>query len=104
MPKPGSGRHQPKTASASNHESISMRIYPGLRQGSFAAFYSTVPEHGLNEAGASFGGRPCLCVSLPPATATAIGVVVLRQNPTLVELLGLGLVISRVALHRAEAR
>jgi inner membrane transporter RhtA len=41
--------------------------------------------------------------SLLPATATAIGVVVLAQLPSLAEALGVGLVVAGVALHRAPA-
>jgi inner membrane transporter RhtA len=41
-----------------------------------------------------------LFVSLLPATATAIGVVVLAQLPKPLELLGIALVIGGVALHR----
>jgi inner membrane transporter RhtA len=41
-----------------------------------------------------------LLVSLLPATATAVGVVVLGQIPTPVEVAGVGLVIAGVALHR----
>lgn len=41
-----------------------------------------------------------LMVALLPATAVAIGVVVLAQMPSAVELLGVGLVIGGVALHR----
>jgi inner membrane transporter RhtA len=41
-----------------------------------------------------------LLVSLLPATATAIGVVVLAQLPTELELLGVALVVAAVALHR----
>src|SRR5919204_3141318 len=41
-----------------------------------------------------------LFVSLLPATATAIGVLVLHQLPTLVELAGIAAVMSGVALHR----
>jgi inner membrane transporter RhtA len=41
-----------------------------------------------------------LLVCLLPATATIIGVVVLRQIPTPWELLGVALVIGGVALHR----
>jgi inner membrane transporter RhtA len=44
-----------------------------------------------------------LMVSLLPATATVIGIVVLAQVPSLAELLGVGFVIAGVALHR-EAR
>ena len=42
-----------------------------------------------------------LMVSLLPATATVIGVVVLAQIPSPAELAGVGLVIAGVALHRA---
>jgi inner membrane transporter RhtA len=42
-----------------------------------------------------------LMVSLLPATATVIGIVVLTQIPTLAELGGVGLVVAGVALHRA---
>jgi inner membrane transporter RhtA len=41
-----------------------------------------------------------LLVSLLPATATALGVLVLGQVPTAVEVAGVGLVITGVALHR----
>ena len=41
-----------------------------------------------------------LMVSLLPATATVIGIVVLAQVPTLVEAGGVALVIAGVALHR----
>jgi inner membrane transporter RhtA len=41
-----------------------------------------------------------LLVSLLPATATVVGVVVLAQLPTAVELAGIGLVVGAVALHR----
>jgi inner membrane transporter RhtA len=41
-----------------------------------------------------------LMVSLLPATATLIGVVVLAQVPSRIELLGVLLVVSAVALHR----
>jgi inner membrane transporter RhtA len=44
-----------------------------------------------------------LMVALLPATATVIGVVVLVQIPTLVELLGVGLVILAVAVHHEPA-
>ena len=44
-------------------------------------------------------------VSLLPATATVIGVIVLRQVPSLVEIAGVVLVVVAVGLHRdAEAR
>ena len=45
-----------------------------------------------------------LLLSLLPATATVIGILVLRQVPTLAECAGIVLVILGVALHRAEAR
>jgi inner membrane transporter RhtA len=38
-------------------------------------------------------------VSLLPATATVIGVVVLGQLPTAVEVAGVALVVGGVALH-----
>jgi len=44
-----------------------------------------------------------LFVALLPATATVIGVVVLRQLPALVDLAGIALVMVGVALHRADA-
>src|SRR2546422_11720661 len=43
-----------------------------------------------------------LFVALLPATATVIGVVVLRQLPSALDLLGIGLVMAGVALHRPE--
>ncbi len=43
-----------------------------------------------------------LYMSILPATATAIGFFVLRQVPTILDLLGIGLVIVGIALHRAE--
>ena len=39
-------------------------------------------------------------VALLPATATVIGIVVLTQIPTAVELAGVALVVAAVALHR----
>jgi inner membrane transporter RhtA len=46
-----------------------------------------------------------LLVSLLPATATVIGVIVLQQIPTIGQLAGVGLVVAAVGLHRdAEAR
>jgi inner membrane transporter RhtA len=42
-----------------------------------------------------------LLLSLLPATATAIGFLVLRQIPTVAELAGIALVVVGVALHRA---
>ncbi|MCG5213217.1 EamA family transporter [Streptosporangium soli] len=41
-----------------------------------------------------------LLVALLPAAATVIGIVVLRQLPSLAELAGVGLVVLSVALHR----
>src|SRR5437763_14250546 len=41
-----------------------------------------------------------LMVSLLPATATVIGVVVLTQVPSVSESAGVGLVVAGVALHR----
>jgi len=41
-----------------------------------------------------------LFVSLLPATATVIGIVVLRQIPSAQELIGIGLVIAGVAIHQ----
>jgi inner membrane transporter RhtA len=41
-----------------------------------------------------------LMVSLLPATATIIGIVVLAQLPTAVEVLGVALVVAGVAVHR----
>ncbi len=43
-----------------------------------------------------------LFVALLPATATVIGVIVLTQLPTLVDLAGIALVMLGVALHRPE--
>jgi inner membrane transporter RhtA len=44
-----------------------------------------------------------LLVSLLPATATAIGIVVLFQLPSLAELAGVALVVLGVAIHRERA-
>jgi len=41
-----------------------------------------------------------LMVSLLPATATVVGVVVLAQVPTFVEVVGVALVVVGVAVHR----
>jgi inner membrane transporter RhtA len=41
-----------------------------------------------------------LMVSLLPATATVVGVVVLAQIPTPIEIVGVGLVVAAVAVHR----
>jgi inner membrane transporter RhtA len=43
-----------------------------------------------------------ILLSILPATATAIGFLVLRQIPTIPELFGIGLVIVGVALHRTQ--
>ncbi len=43
-----------------------------------------------------------LLLSLLPATATAMGIIVLRQFPSGPQLVGLALVVAGVALHRAE--
>jgi inner membrane transporter RhtA len=45
-----------------------------------------------------------LLLALLPATATVIGVVVLRQVPTLWEMVAIGLVVLGVAIHRPEGR
>jgi inner membrane transporter RhtA len=45
-----------------------------------------------------------LMVSLLPATATVIGVIVLTQIPTATELLGVALVIAGVAVHQEGRR
>jgi inner membrane transporter RhtA len=42
-------------------------------------------------------------VSLLPATATVIGVVVLSQVPSALEAAGVALVVGAVALHRDKA-
>jgi inner membrane transporter RhtA len=44
-----------------------------------------------------------LMVSLLPATATLIGVVVLAQIPSSTEILGVGLVVAAVAVHRERS-
>jgi inner membrane transporter RhtA len=44
-----------------------------------------------------------LLVALLPATATVIGVIVLRQLPSPVDLVGMALVMVGVALHRPDA-
>jgi inner membrane transporter RhtA len=44
-----------------------------------------------------------LMVSLLPATATVVGVVVLAQVPTRVEIAGVLLVVAAVGLHRERA-
>ena len=42
-------------------------------------------------------------VAILPATATVIGIFVLAQIPSWVEVAGLALVVAGVALHRAPA-
>ena len=44
-----------------------------------------------------------LLLSLLPATATLIGFLVLKQVPTALELVGIGLVIGGVALHQTQS-
>ncbi len=44
-----------------------------------------------------------LLVSLLPATATVIGIVVLAQIPSPQEIAGVGLVVLGVAFHREQA-
>jgi len=44
-----------------------------------------------------------LMVSLLPATATVIGIIVLAQFPSWTELLGVGLVVAAVAVHRERS-
>jgi inner membrane transporter RhtA len=44
-----------------------------------------------------------LMVSLLPATATVIGIVVLAQLPSAVEIVGVALVVAGVAVHRERA-
>jgi inner membrane transporter RhtA len=44
-----------------------------------------------------------LMVSLLPATATVVGVIVLAQIPTIAELAGVALVVGAVAVHREPA-
>lgn len=43
-----------------------------------------------------------LMLALLPATAVAIGILMLGQVPTAAEIVGIGLVITGVALHRPE--
>jgi inner membrane transporter RhtA len=45
-----------------------------------------------------------LLVSLLPATATVIGVIVLAQVPSTLEALGVALVIAAVAVHREDSK
>src|SRR5215212_800969 len=49
------------------------------------------------------GATYALMVSLLPATATVIGIVVLAEIPTWIEVLGVGLVVAGVAVHREPA-
>jgi inner membrane transporter RhtA len=49
-------------------------------------------------------GTYALMVSLLPATATVIGIVVLAQLPTAAEVAGVGLVVAGVAAHREPAK
>jgi inner membrane transporter RhtA len=44
-----------------------------------------------------------LFVALLPATATVVGVIVLQQLPSLVDLAGIALVMAGIALHQASA-
>jgi inner membrane transporter RhtA len=44
-----------------------------------------------------------LFVALLPATATVVGVIVLRQLPSPLDLAGIALVMGGVALHRPDA-
>jgi inner membrane transporter RhtA len=44
-----------------------------------------------------------LMVSLLPATATVVGIVVLAQIPSPTEMVGVGLVVAAVAVHRESA-
>jgi inner membrane transporter RhtA len=44
-----------------------------------------------------------LMVSLLPATATVVGIVVLAQIPSATEIVGVGLVVAAVAVHRESA-
>jgi inner membrane transporter RhtA len=46
-------------------------------------------------------GAFALMLALLPATATAVGLLVLGQVPTYRDVLGIGLVMVGVALHRA---
>jgi inner membrane transporter RhtA len=45
-----------------------------------------------------------MLLSILPAMATAMGIIVLRQFPSAPQLVGLALVVSGVALHRPEMR
>jgi inner membrane transporter RhtA len=45
-----------------------------------------------------------MLVSLLPATATVIGILVLGQVPTAVEVAGIALVVGGVAVHRERSR
>jgi inner membrane transporter RhtA len=45
-----------------------------------------------------------LLLSLLPATATAMGIIILRQFPSGLQVIGMLLVVAGVALHRQETR
>jgi inner membrane transporter RhtA len=47
-------------------------------------------------------GAYALMVSLLPATAIVIGLILLRQIPHPLEIVGIGLVVAGVALHRDQ--
>ncbi|HEY0525475.1 MAG TPA: EamA family transporter [Stellaceae bacterium] len=49
-------------------------------------------------------GSFALLLALLPATATVIGILVLRQIPAPAELAGIGLIIAGIAAHRADER
>jgi inner membrane transporter RhtA len=44
-----------------------------------------------------------LLLSLLPATATAIGILILHQAPSAAELLGIGFIIAGVDIHRESS-
>jgi inner membrane transporter RhtA len=48
-------------------------------------------------------GSFALMLALLPATATVVGILVLGQIPVPLEIVGIGLVVAGVAVHRAEA-
>lgn len=65
--------------------------------------FNPPPAHGIPDSPprATFA----LMLSILPATATAIGFLVPRQAPTIIELLGIALVAVGVGIHRpAQAR
>jgi inner membrane transporter RhtA len=43
-----------------------------------------------------------MMLSILPATATVIGLVVLAQRPTFLDVVGVSLVIAAVAVHRTK--